>query len=141
MAGKLTEDQESLAYYAWALARHRAALAKQLAEVEGYERQAVALAAQYGVRQKLLATVTGRSPGRISQVIAATDTESLGTLQDARGPWFEALEHPQDHLAAKSRHATQAERDAWNTNHELVHGSPGTLGQGYDTDTDTPEPG
>ncbi|WP_113718959.1 hypothetical protein [Arthrobacter dokdonensis] len=129
MVRKLTEDQESLAHYAWALARHRAALAKQLADVEEYERQAVALAARYGVRQTLLAAVTGRSPGRISQVVAATNTEPLGTLEEARGPWSTALEHPQDHLTARSRPATAAERDQWNATRELIHGPPDTPGQ------------
>ncbi len=98
MTKKLTQDQKALASYVWMLSRHREALARQLADVEQFERDAVAAAGQFGVKQTLLATLTGRSPGRISQIISATPTDFDAAPQEIREQWRQALDNPTGHL-------------------------------------------
>lgn len=66
----LGSDQiDILTAYVWMLSQHRAALAQQLLEVEEYARQAVRVSCQHGVKQSDVATLTGRCPGRVSQII------------------------------------------------------------------------
>lgn len=128
----LTEDQERLAAYAWMLAQHRAALAKQLAEVEEFEREAIRAAALYGVRKMDLATLTARSRGRISQIIGEVPPFVGKSMLNTTEPWRKALDEPQEHLERLSKKFTTAETIAsWNTNFELVHGEiqgPGQVG-------------
>ncbi|WP_427019404.1 hypothetical protein ACQCSX_22185 (plasmid) [Pseudarthrobacter sp. P1] len=123
MAKKLTQDQEALASYVWMLSRHRAALARQLADVEQFERDAVAAAGQFGVKQALLATLAGRSPGRISQIISATPTDFDAAPQDIREQWRQALENPAGHLERYSSFGrTPEDLAAWTAKHRLIHG-------------------
>jgi len=118
-----TEDQENLAAYAWMLAQHRAALAQQLAEVEDYVRQAVRVAHQFGVKQTDLATLTERSTGRISQIIAEAPPVPAEQLRETRENWREALDSPGDHLDRLSRKFTTPESgEIWRANFKLVHG-------------------
>jgi hypothetical protein len=125
MAKKLTQDQEALASYVWMLSRHREALARQLADVEQFERDAVAAAGQFGVKQTLLATLTGRSPGRISQIISATPTDFEAAPQEIREQWRQALDNPAGHLERyASIGRTPQELDEWNAKHRLIHGEP-----------------
>jgi hypothetical protein len=98
MTKKLTQDQKALASYVSMLSRHREALTRQLADVEQFERDAVAAAGQFGVRQTLLATLTGRSPGRISQIISTTPTDFDAAPHGIREQWRQALENPTAHL-------------------------------------------
>ncbi|ALE04752.1 hypothetical protein AL755_03425 (plasmid) [Arthrobacter sp. ERGS1:01] len=118
-----TEDQENLAAYTWMLAQHRAALAQQLADVEDYVRQAVRVASQYGVKQTDLATLTGRSAGRISQIIAEAPPVPGDRLRETRERWCEALDAPGAHLERLSkRFSTPESSEMWKANYELVHG-------------------
>ncbi|WP_427017708.1 hypothetical protein ACQCSX_03580 [Pseudarthrobacter sp. P1] len=123
MPKKLTQDQEALASYVWMLARHRNALARQLADVEQFERDAVAAAAQFGVKQALLATLTGRSAGRISQITSATPADFEAAPQKTREQWRQALDNPAAHLERYSGIGkTVEELDDWNAKHRLIHG-------------------
>ncbi|ALV47816.1 hypothetical protein MB46_19235 (plasmid) [Arthrobacter alpinus] len=123
MVRKLTEDQENFAAYAWMLAQHRIAVAEQLAYVEQYEREARCAAGQYGVKQKTLAALTGRSPGRISQIISEYPAKTGSALMETRETWRRALDEPSEHLALHERKFTTAETIAtWDTNFNLVHG-------------------
>lgn len=116
----LTEDQEKFASYAWMLARHRAALAKQLAEVDSYMREAVRLAEQHGVRQKTLAALTGLTPARISQ-IAHTATPNNETTLEKLSTWRVALDDPQEHLAQLSKRSTTEELGDWEEKYCLIY--------------------
>lgn len=119
-----TEDQENLAAYVWMLAQHRAALAQQLADVEDYLRHAVRVAGQYGVKQMDLATLTGRSNGRISQIISEAPPVPGDELRAAREAWREALDSPGEHLERLSKKfSTSESTEMWKTNYELVHGT------------------
>ncbi|SEF11808.1 hypothetical protein SAMN04489740_4145 [Arthrobacter alpinus] len=123
MAGILTEAQENLAAYAWTLAQHREALANQLADVEQYEREAIRAAEPYGVKQKTLAALTGRSPGRVSQIIKDQSSTQSTTLAETREKWRQALDEPQDHLAKHEKgFSTAVTISTWNTNFMIVHG-------------------
>lgn len=128
MVKKLTPLHVSLAVTTWQLAERRAALAKQLAETDELHRQAIALAASYGVPQRLLGTLSDVSQPRISQIIASTE------IPDERPDEFghrvfKVMEWPQDELQKHSE-KDAAERDAWNRKYQLVHGRPGNLGGG-----------
>ncbi|CAN5210692.1 hypothetical protein BH11ACT2_BH11ACT2_01530 [soil metagenome] len=127
MARSLTAQQESLAGKVWQLSDHRAALLRQLAEVELAQHQAIVVAEQHGVRQVRLAQLAGVTRARVSQIVAATDMPDEPTqVLDER--WHRMLEWPQDHLASVAKITTVAARDEWNRRYELVHGSPGNLG-------------
>lgn len=116
-----TEDQEKFAAYAWMLAQRRTALAKQLAEVESYEREAIRVAEHYGVKQKTLSTLTGRSPGRISQIVSEDSTSTDNSLLETVESWRVALDEPQDHLARLSKKFTTAETiETWNAHFNLI---------------------
>jgi hypothetical protein len=118
-----TEDQENLAAYVWMLSQHRAALAQQLAEVEEYVRQAVRVAKQYGVKQIDLAMLTGRSPGRVSQIINEAPPVPGEQLRATRQAWRKDLDSPGDHLGRLSKKFTTPESsDTWTANYRLVHG-------------------
>jgi len=127
MARTLTAQQKSLAGRVWELSDHRAALLRQLAEVELAQHQAIAVAEQHGVRQVRLAQLAGVTRARVSQIVAATEVpdESICDLNER---WHKMLEWPQDHLAALAKITTASARDEWNYRYELVHGSPGNLG-------------
>lgn len=128
MVRMLTEDQENLAAYTWMLSQHRVALAKQLADVEEFEREAISAAGQYGVQQKTLAILTGRSPGRISQIISETAPKTGKELTESREIWRKSLDEPQEHLAQHAKKFTTAETIAtWNTNFNLVHGEDNNI--------------
>ncbi|WP_157884287.1 hypothetical protein [Arthrobacter alpinus] len=128
MVRMLTEDQENLAAYTWMLSQHRLALAKQLADVEEFEREAIRSAEQYGVKQKTLAALTGRSPGRISQIISESGPKTGKVLTESRETWRRALDEPQEHLALHEKKFTTAETIAtWNTNFNLVHGEDNNI--------------
>ncbi|WP_026554849.1 hypothetical protein [Arthrobacter sp. 35W] len=119
----MTQEQEALASYVWMLARHREALARQLADVEQFERDAVAAAGQFGVKQAMLATLTGKSPGRISQIISATPADFEAAPQQTREQWRQVLDDPAGHLERYSGAGkTIEELDDWNAKHRLIHG-------------------
>ncbi|MDI3193857.1 hypothetical protein QK285_05195 [Pseudarthrobacter sp. AL20] len=61
--------------------------------MEQFERDAVAAGGQCGVKQTLLATLTGRSPGHISQIISATPTVFDAATRDAREQWRQELDN------------------------------------------------
>lgn len=113
----------------WQLSDHRAALLRQLAEIDAYQRDAIVSAEQHGVRQAMMATLVGVTPQRISQIVAETPLpeESVETL-DRR--WHKDLKSPRGHVARASKITTVVERDLWNLRYELVHGRPGRLGSG-----------
>jgi hypothetical protein len=127
MRRTLTTLQQQLALKVWELSDHRAALLRQVAEIDAYQRDAIRLAEQHGVRQAMIAMLAGVTPQRISQIVAETPLpeESIETLGRA---WHKDLEWSQDHLARVAMITTQAERDVWNQRYELVHGRPGNLG-------------
>lgn len=127
MGRTLTAQQESLAGRVWELSDHRAALLRQLADVELAQHQSIALAEQHGVRQVRLAQLAGVTRARVSQIVAATEIpdESIRVLDER---WHKMLEWPQDHLASVAKITTAVGRDEWNLRYELVHGSPGSLG-------------
>lgn len=127
MARSLTAQQKSFAGRVWELSDHRAALLRQLAEVELAQHQAIVVAEQHGIRQVRLAQLAGVTRARISQIVAATEVpdESIRVLDER---WHKMLEWPQDHLASVAKITTTAGRDQWNQRFELVHGSPGNLG-------------
>lgn len=127
MARSLTAQQESLAGRVWQLSDHKAALLRQLAEVELAQHQAIVVAEQHGVRQVRLAQLAGITRARVSQIVAATEMPDEPTqVLDER--WHRMLEWPQDHLASVAKITTLVARDQWNQRYELVHGSPGNLG-------------
>lgn len=72
MAKLATELQISLAVNAWQLTDRRAALLAELAEIDELHRQAIALAATYGVPQKSLAALCDVSGPRISKIVSTT---------------------------------------------------------------------
>ena len=127
MARSLTAQQESLAGRVWELSDHRAALLRQLADVELAQHQAIILAERHGVRQVRLAQLAGVTRARVSQIVAATEMpdESIRVLDER---WHRMLERPQDHLASVAKITTAVGRDEWNLRYELVHGSPAALG-------------
>ena len=127
MRRTLTALQEQLASKVWQLSDHRAALLRQVAEIDAYQRDAIVLAEQHGVRQAMMATLAGVTPQRISQIVAETPlpTEFVEELAQR---WYKDLEWPQDHLARVSKITTVVERDLWNLRFELIHGRPGELG-------------
>jgi hypothetical protein len=127
MRRTLTTLQEQLASKVWQLSDHRAALLRQVAEIEAYQRDAIVLAEQHGVRQAMMATLAGVTPQRISQIMAETPLpkESVEALNQR---WHQDLEWPQDHLARVSNITTVTERDLWNLRYELIHGSVGEVG-------------
>jgi hypothetical protein len=117
----LTEDQEKFASYAWMLARHRAALAKQLAEVDGYLREAVRLAEQHGVRQKTLAVLTNFTPARISQIVNDDTPNTDTTMLETVTLWRAAIEEPQAHLARLSKKSTRENLEEWEEKYRLIY--------------------
>ena len=127
MARALTAQQESLAGRVWELSDHRAALLRQIAEVEGAQHQAIALAELHGVRQVRLARLAGVTRARVSQIVAGTEVpeESIEALEQR---WSTMLEQPAYHLRAVRAITTVEARDEWNRRFELVHGTPGNLG-------------
>ena len=127
MRRTLTTPQQQLALKVWELSDHRAALLRQVAEIDAYQREAISLAELHGIRQAMIATLAGVAPQRISQIVADTPlpNESIETLGRA---WHKDLEWPQDHLTRVAKITTQAERDLWNQRYELIHGRPGNLG-------------
>lgn len=126
MARALTEQQQSLALKVWELSDHRAALLRQVAEVEAAQHQAIALAELHGVRQVRLAELAGVTRARVSQIVGATDApdEPIAELEQR---WYKMLEWPQDHLRDVRAITTVEARDEWNRRYELVHGKPGNL--------------
>jgi len=122
-----TSLQSALAGVVWQLSDQRAALLKQVAEIEAYQHDAIALAEQHGVRQTVLAELAGVSRQRISQIVAETEipTQNVTELQSL---WSHALEWSDDQLKRLASVTTDTERDTWNARFELVHGRPGTLG-------------
>jgi len=127
MARSLTAQQESLSGRVWQLSDHKAALLRQLAEVELAQHQAIVVAEQHGVRQVRLAQLAGVTRARVSQIVSSTEVpeESIRGLDER---WHRMLEWPQDHLASVAKITTAIARDEWNQRYELVHGSPGNLG-------------
>jgi len=127
MRRTLTTLQQQLALKVWELSDHRAALLRQVAEIDAYQRAAISMAEQHGVRQAMIATLAGVTPQRISQIVAETPLpeESIETLGPA---WHKDLEWPQDHLTRVAKITTQDERNLWNQRYELIHGRPGNLG-------------
>ena len=121
MARVLTEDQEKFAFYAWALAQHRAALVKQLDEVNGLTREAVRLAERYGVRQKTLAELTGYTPARISQIVNDGTPTTGKTMLDTVSTWRAAIEEPQEHLARLGRKSTREQLEDWEEKYRLIY--------------------
>lgn len=122
MARMLTEDQEKFAAYAWMLAQHRAALAKQVAAVDEYLRESIRAAERYGVKQKTIAALTELTPARISQIIN-DDTPSNGKpALDSMESWRKALDDPQEHLARLSKKFTTSETmETWNTRFHFIY--------------------
>jgi len=121
MARILTEDQEKFAAYAWMLAQHRTALARQLAEVESYEQEAIRAAERHGVKQKTLSILTRRSPGRISQIVSQDSTSVDRTLLETVAAWRAALEEPQEHLGRFSKKSTMEDLEAWEEKYYLIY--------------------
>lgn len=107
------------------LSRHREALARQLTDVEQFERDAVAAGGQFGVKQTLLATLTGRSPGHISQIISATPTVFDAAPRDAREQWRQELDPDRAFGAlCASIGRTPEELGEWNAKHLLTTAVP-----------------
>lgn len=121
MARKLTEDQEKFAHYAWMLSRHRTALAQQLADVDGYAREAIRTAAQYGVRQNILAELTGFTPGRISQIVNEDTSDAGKALRETIQAWQASIENPQEHLARLSKKNTPEDLEDWEEKYRLIY--------------------
>ncbi|MCU6480137.1 hypothetical protein [Arthrobacter sp. A2-55] len=109
MARKLTTTQRQLATDVLELSTLRAALVKQLAEIELFQQQAIAHAEQNGVRQRLLSVLADLSPGRISQVVKTADPSSK-PLQAQRREWRRAIDSPQERLVAFTMPATEGDR-------------------------------
>lgn len=127
MTRSLTAQQKSLAGRVWELSDHKAALLRQLAEVELAQYQAIAVAEQHGVRQARLAELAGVTRARVSQIVAATEVpDELIQVLDER--WYKMLEWPRDHLATVAKITKAHSRDEWNHRYGLVHDSPGALG-------------
>lgn len=122
MAKKLTPLHVTLSATVWQLAERRAALAKQLAEIDGLHRQAIAMAGAYGVPQTLLSTISDLSPTRISHIIGATDIPLESPDVFGRRV-SKVMELPQNQLGARPE-KNASEREAWERKYELIHGRP-----------------
>jgi hypothetical protein len=96
-------------------------------EIEAYQRDAIVVAVQHGVRQAMMTTLAGVTPQRISQIMAETPLPKE-FVQALNQHWHQDLEWPQDHLTRVSKVTTTVERDLWNQRYELIHGRPGNLG-------------
>lgn len=109
MAKPATELQISLAVDAWNLTARRTWLLAQLAELDELHRQAITLAATYGVSQKSLAVLCDVSGPRISQIVTSTDLPA-GSMESFHQRVTEILESRQEHV----QHTTPDDIAAWN---------------------------
>lgn len=117
MAKPATDLQTTLAVDAWHLTDRRAWLLAELADLDELHRQAIALAATYGVTQKSLAVLCDVSGPRISQIVSATDLPT-GTVESFHQSVTDILQRPQE-----SVHRTEPEDiAAWNTKSAISRG-------------------
>ncbi|MEO7016723.1 MAG: hypothetical protein ABI130_16310 [Leifsonia sp.] len=110
MRKQLTSDQRSLAEDVLELALTRQAIAAQLGEIDQLYRQAIALAAQYGVKQTLIADLAGISAPRVSQIADATLIPEI-SIDDFNDLVSNQTENPHENLdriadtLARAQHA------------------------------------
>jgi hypothetical protein len=117
MAKPATELQISLAVDAWRLSERRAWLLRQLAELDELHRQAIALAATYGVPQKTLAALCEVSGPRISQIVSSTDLPP-GSPDAFHDTVTELLER----RPSTPIHGAPADKAAWDRKFALSRG-------------------
>ncbi|TIH30797.1 hypothetical protein [Subtercola vilae] len=123
MSKPLTELQTSLAVNAWQLTDRRAWLLAQLAELDVLHRQAIALAATYGVSQKSLARLCDVSGPRISQIVSDTDLPP-GSIEEFNSAVIEMLERRQDPV----RDGAPGDTIAWDRKFAISRGYDPELG-------------
>lgn len=106
MVRQMSPLQRRLADDVEALSQLRTALIAQLADVEHYRRQAIALAAMHGIRPNQLAELSGLTPSRVSQIATRTDVSDTD-VDELRTTWDRAVRHPDVHLE-QARQAVDA---------------------------------
>jgi len=100
-----TSVQSELAGMVWQLSDQRTALLKQVAEVEAYQHDAIALTEQHGVRQTTLAKLAGVSRQRISQIVSETEIPTQ-TITELQSVWARDLEWSGEELKRLARAPT-----------------------------------